>query len=242
MQALLKIAAVCFATLLLTTNAGALDNEKIKKTIEAKLGGAKVESVTKTPYAGLFEVVADGDIFYVTADGDMAFFGNMIDLKSDRNITAERAKELAAAGFSKLPLDAAIKTVRGTGARKVAVFTDPDCPYCKMLEKELINVTNVTIYTYLFPLDQLHPDARSKSKAIWCSGDRSKVWLDFMLNNAALKDAPANCEVPFDKIEEQGKKYKVRGTPLLVFANGQKVPGSMKKETIEKMLNGEAVQ
>jgi thiol:disulfide interchange protein DsbC len=230
------------AALLLTASVHAQDLEKIKKNIEAKMGGAKIESLTKTPYAGLYEAVAEGDVFYVSADGDMAFFGNIIDLKTERNITAERGKEIAAAGFAKLPLDAAIKTVRGNGSRKVAVFTDPDCPYCKMLEKELIDVNNVTVYTFLFPLDQLHPDARNKSKAIWCSADKSKVWLDFMLKNVALKDAPANCEVPFAKIEELGKKYKVRGTPLVLFSSGEKVPGSVKKETIEKMLAGKEAE
>lgn len=227
------------AALLLTVSVHAQDLEKIKKNIEAKMGGAKIEALTKTPYAGLFEAVSEGEIFYVGAEGDMAFFGNIIDLKTERNITAERGKEVAAAGFAKLPLDAAIKTVRGNGSRKVAVFTDPDCPYCKQLEKELIDVNNVTVYTYLFPLDQLHPDARNKSKAIWCSPDKSKAWLDFMLKNTALKDAPANCEVPFAKIEELGRKYKVRGTPLVLFASGEKVPGSVKKETIEKMLGAE---
>ncbi len=229
-----------FAAMLLMSAAHAQDLEKIKKNIEAKMGGAKVESLTKTPYAGLFEAVADGEVFYVSAEGDMAFFGSIIDLKTERNITAARGKEIAAAGFAKLPLDAAIKTVRGNGSRKVAVFTDPDCPYCKMLEKELIGVNNVTVYTFLYPLDQLHPDARNKSKAIWCSADKSKTWLDFMLNNVALKEASANCEVPFAKIEEVGAKYKVRGTPLVLFANGEKIPGSVKKETLEKMLNGEA--
>lgn len=229
---------IALAACLMVAAAQAQDMEKIKKNIEAKMGGAKIEALTKTPYSGLYEAVSEGDVFYVSADGDTAFFGNIIDLKTERNITAERGKEIAAAGFAKLPLDAAIKTVRGTGARKVAVFTDPDCPYCKMLEKELININNVTIYTYLYPLDQLHPDARNKSKAIWCSADKSKTWLDFMLNNAALKDPAANCEVPFAKIEELGKKYKVRGTPLVLFASGQKVPGSVKKETLEKMLNG----
>jgi thiol:disulfide interchange protein DsbC len=231
----LKFFSITIA-LFLTASVHAQDMEKIKKNIEAKMGGAKIESLTKTPYAGLFEAVSEGEIFYVGAEGDIAFFGNIIDMKTERNITAERGKEVAAAGFAKLPLDAAIKTVRGNGSRKVAVFTDPDCPYCKMLEKELIDVNNVTVYTYLFPLDQLHPDARNKSKAIWCSADKSKAWLDFMLKNVALKDAPANCEVPFAKIEELGKKYKVHGTPLVLFASGEKVPGSVKKETIEKML------
>lgn len=234
----LKYFAV-FAALFLMSSSHAQDMEKIKKNIEAKMGGAKIEALTKTPYAGLFEAISEGDVFYVSADGETAFFGNIIDLKTERNITAERGKEIAAAGFAKLPLEAAIKTVRGNGARKVAVFTDPDCPYCKMLEKELIDINNVTVYTYLFPLDQLHPDARNKSKAIWCSADKSKTWLDFMLKNVALKDAPANCEVPFAKIEELGKKYKVRGTPLVLFASGEKVPGSVKKETLEKMLGAE---
>jgi thiol:disulfide interchange protein DsbC len=233
------IQALSIAALFFATSVMAQDTEKLKKTLETKLNGAKIESITKTPYGGLLEVVADGDIFYVNPEGDMAMFGNLIDLKTERNITADRNREIAAASFAKLPFDSAIKTVRGTGARKVAVFTDPDCPYCKMLEKELIDINNVTVYTFLFPLDQLHPDARNKSKAIWCSADRSKTWLDFMLKSVPLKEPTANCEAPFAKTEEVGKKYKVRGTPLLVFPNGEKLPGAAKKETLEKMLSGE---
>lgn len=213
--------------------AGKLTNEAIiKRTVESRLGGVKVEAVAKTPYLGLYEVRLDGEILYTDEKINYIFSGNIIDAKSMQNITEKRLRDLTAIKWENLPLDAAVKTVRGNGKRTLAVFSDPNCPYCKRFEKDLAKVDDVTIYTFLYPI--LSQDSHEKSKAVWCSADKSKAWSDLMLNGTA--PAVARCDTPIDKNVELGRKYRVTGTPTLVFANGERVPGAIPVEQIEKLL------
>ena len=179
---------------------------------------------------------AGGRLFYTDENVTYFFLGNIVDAKSMSNITAQRLQKLTAIKFESLPLDYAIKTVKGNGKRKVAVFSDPDCPYCKRLEKDLVNVTDVTIYTFLYPIASLHPDAERKSKAIWCSSNRQKAWDDFMLRGVAPADK--KCDTPLDEIQAVGQKYKMNGTPTLVFADGRVVPGAIPVSDMETYLNG----
>ena len=176
------------------------DANSVKKSLQAKFPEVPIEKVTKTPYAGLYEVVAGSDVFYADEKGDYLFVGNVIDAKTRQNLTEERIREVTAIAFDSLPLDLAVKTVRGNGKRKVAVFSDPDCPFCKRLERDLINITDVTIYTFLYPIESLHPDAAEKAKAVWCAPDRSKAWLDLMLKD--VQPPAAKCEAPLDRVAE----------------------------------------
>lgn len=213
--------------------AGKLTNEAIiKRTVESRLGGVKVEAVAKTPYLGLYEVRLDGEILYTDEKINYIFSGNIIDAKSMQNITEKRLRDLTAIKWENLPLDAAVKTVRGNGKRTLAVFSDPNCPYCKRFEKDLAKVDDVTIYTFLYPI--LSQDSHEKSKAVWCSADKSKAWSELMLNGTA--PAVARCDTPIDKNVELGRKYRVTGTPTLIFANGERVPGAIPAEQIEKLL------
>lgn len=213
--------------------AGKLTNEAIiKRTVESRLGGVKVEAVAKTPYLGLYEVRLDGEILYTDEKINYIFSGNIIDAKSMQNITEKRLRDLTAIKWENLPLDAAVKTVRGNGKRTLAVFSDPNCPYCKRFEKDLAKVDDVTIYTFLYPI--LSQDSHEKSKAVWCSADKSKAWSELMLNGTA--PAAARCDTPIDKNVELGRKYRVTGTPTLIFANGERVPGAIPAEQIEKLL------
>lgn len=208
---------------------------EIKKTLEAKFPQAKVDKVTKTPYFGLYEVFMDKQLFYTDEKVSYIFLGNIIDAKTNQNITQQRLAKLTAIPFDTLPLDLAIKTVRGNGSRKVAVFSDPDCPFCRRLEKELANVTDVTIYTFLYPIPSLHPDAAEKAKAVWCSPDRVKAWDDLMLRGIA-PSAPASCANPVDKLMALGEKHRIFGTPTLIFPDGTVVPGAVPLAQLEKML------
>lgn len=213
--------------------AGKLTNEAIiKRTVESRLGGVKVEAVAKTPYLGLYEVRLDGEILYTDEKINYIFSGNIIDAKSMQNITEKRLRDLTAIKWENLPLDAAVKTVRGNGKRTLAVFSDPNCPYCKRFEKDLAKVDDVTIYTFLYPI--LSQDSHEKSKAVWCSADKSKAWSELMLNGTV--PAAARCDTPIDKNVELGRKYRVTGTPTLIFANGERVPGAIPAEQIEKLL------
>lgn len=213
------------------------DEASVKKAVEAAYPKFKVDSVTKTNYNGLYEVFMGGQIVYT--DEKMSFLiaeGHLVDPKTKKDITGERLEELTKVDFNSLPLDQAIKVVKGNGSRKLVVFSDVDCPYCKRLEQnELSNITDVTIYTFLYPLQQLHPDAEAKSRSIWCSNNRVKAWQDWILKSQ-LPTSTGNCEVPLEKVGELARSIGVTSTPTLFFANGKRMLGAQPYKEIEKAL------
>jgi len=223
---------------LLGTNAWA-DEASLKKAIETAYPKIKVNSVTKTPFNGLYEVFLGEEILYT--DEKFSFFiveGKVIDTKTRKNITVDRMEELTKVDFNALPLNQAIKIVKGNGSRKLAVFSDPDCPFCKQLEQQsLVGLNDVTIYTFLYPLTELHPDAANKAKAIWCAPDHARAWQDWILNGQLAK--ATTCNNPIDSNAELGKKLGVRGTPLLIFGNGKRVSGALPAQEIENRLSAE---
>ncbi len=228
-----------FAALsLLTLSQFALaDEASLKKAIEAAYPKFKVESVIKTPYAGLYEVFMGGQIVYT--DEKLTFLiaeGRLVDPRTKKDVTGERMEELTKIDFNSLPLEQAIKVVKGNGSRKLVVFSDVDCPFCKRLEQnELSNIDNVTIYTFLYPIEQLHPDAAAKSKLIWCAPNRVKAWNDWNFNNK-LPEKSGNCEVPLEKVGELARKVGVASTPTLMFADGKRMLGAQPHKEIEKYL------
>jgi thiol:disulfide interchange protein DsbC len=165
--------------------------------------------------------------------------GSVLDLNAQKNLTEERFQKLTAVKFDTLPLDTAIKVVKGNGSRKIAVFADADCPYCKKFEQELVNVKDITVYTFLYPLDQLHPEAGKKSKQIWCAPDRAKAWEDWMLRNTLPKN-DGKCANPLAKTAELGKKLNIQGTPAIIFTDGTRVPGAIPAAKLEQMLGSKA--
>ena len=225
--------------LLLTLLAGMAhaDEASLRKAIESAYPKMSVESVVKTPYAGLYEVYMNGQIVYT--DEKVSFLiaeGHLVDSKSKKDVTTERLADLSKIDFASLPLEQAIKVVKGNGSRKMAVFSDPDCPFCKRLEQnELSNITDVTIYTFLMPLDQLHPDAANKAKAIWCSADRAKAWQDWALNGQLPKKS-SNCDAPLEKVATLARKLGVTSTPTIFFADGKRMLGAYPAAEIEKAL------
>jgi thiol:disulfide interchange protein DsbC len=214
------------------------DEASVKKAVESAYPKFKVESVTKTPFAGLYEVFMAGQIIYT--DDKMTFLiaeGRLVDPKTKKDITGERLDELTKIDFSSLPLEQAIKVVKGNGSRKLVVFSDVDCPYCKRLERnELANITDVTIYTYLYPLQQLHPDAPAKSKAIWCAPNRVVAWQDWIMNDQLPKAASNSCPVPLEKVADLAKKIGVTSTPTLIFSNGKRMMGAQPYKEIEAAM------
>ena len=213
------------------------DEASLKKALEAAYPKFKIESVIKTPYTGLYEVFMGGQIIYT--DEKLTFLiaeGRLVDPKTKKDITGERMEELTKIDFNTLPLDQAIKVVKGNGSRKLVVFSDVDCPYCKRLEQnELSNISDVTIYTFLYPIEQLHPDAAAKSKLIWCANNRAKAWNDWIFNNK-LPATTGNCEVPLEKVGELARKVGVTSTPTLIFADGKRMLGAQPYKEIERYL------
>jgi len=186
---------------------------------------------------GLYELIVNGEVVYSDENFDYIIYeGNIIDVKNDRNFTEERKRKLAMIPFEDLPLDLAFKKVKGKGERKMAVFTDPDCPFCKRIEGDLAKVDNVTIYMFLFPIDSLHPNATDKAKRIWCSTDRNKAWDDYMQKGVAPSAAPT-CDNPVDRLVQFGTQRGINATPTLVFGNGDRVPGAISASQIEKLLS-----
>lgn len=219
------------------------DEASLRKAIESTYPGVQIEGITKTPYAGLYEVFLDGQIVY--ADEKFTFLiaeGKLVEPKTKRNITAERMEELTKVDFAALPFDQAVKVVKGNGSRKLVVFSDPDCPFCKRLEqKELVNITDVTVYTFLYPIPQLHPDAANKSRAIWCAPDRSKAWMDWAINGKLPKNS-ASCDNPVEKIAELGRKLGITSTPTLIFSDGKRMLGAYPAKDIEKAMASAAAK
>lgn len=208
---------------------------RIKQLIEPRMGvGIKVDSITKTPYAGLYEVRTNGDIFYTDENADYIVVGKVIDTRTYKDLTKERVDQLAAINFADLPLDAAVKTVKGNGKRVLAIFEDPNCPYCKNLHKTLQGIDNVTIYTFL--LNILSDDSVVKSRDIWCSADRSKAWNDWMANGKAAAAAAAACPTPNDKVLALGKKLRIVGTPTVYFSDGSRTGSALDAKALEQKL------
>ncbi|HUX62568.1 DsbC family protein [Sulfuricella sp.] len=218
------------------------DEVALKAAIEKKFPDIKLDSLQKTQYGGLYEAVMEGSqVFYTDKNASFILVGNLIDAKTQRNVTEERIRDLMRVKFDTLPLESAIKQVKGNGSRKMAVFSDPDCPYCRKLDAELAKVTDVTIYTFLYPIASLHPQAGDKAKAVWCAPDRVKAWED-LIQKGTVPQAGGKCENPLAKIAELGRKLKVNGTPTIIFADGMRVPGMVPAANLEKLLNGERSQ
>ncbi|MGV8899594.1 MAG: DsbC family protein [Burkholderiaceae bacterium] len=207
----------------------------VKKMIEPRLGqGAKVDSVTKTPYSGLFEVRVGSDILYTDEKAKYLFIGRILDTQTYQDYTKTRVDALSKIKFSDLPLASAMKVVKGNGKRVIAVFEDPNCGYCKRFDKTLQEIDNITVYTFLYNI--LSEDSITKSRDIWCSADRTKAWDNWMLNGKIASTAAANCVTPHEKILALGKKLKVTGTPTIFFADGTRIPGAIDAQGLEAKL------
>jgi len=226
------------ATLLFAATAHA-NESVIRKALIQQFPGATISSVTKTPYSGLFEVYLDGQLVYVDAKAQYVFAGDVIDLKNRNNLTQTRLNQLQAIKWDSLPFNNALKTVKGNGARKLVVFSDVDCPYCRKFEAELAKVDNITVYTFLYPIEGLHPKAVQASKQIWCAPDRNKAWDEY-ITRGTVPNNDGKCANPVDATIALGNKLKVSGTPTLFFANGQRVPGMVPAAQLERLLAANA--
>lgn len=230
---MLKTLIPCaLAALLLPTGAAHADEASVKKGMEALIRGKKVDGVRKTPYLGLYEVRLGNQLYYTDEKVTYIFDGNIIEAKTRTNLTEERINQLSTIKFSELPLDLAVKTVRGDGRRVIATFEDPNCGFCKKLAGELQGMNNITIYTFLLPI--IAADSADKAKAVWCSPDRSKAWTELMTKG--IQPTGGSCEVPTEKVLALGKKLNVTGTPTIFLPNGERIPGAVSAARLEEML------
>ena len=213
----------------------AQSEQNIKSELQKKLGSnVKVKSVSPAPISGLYEVIVGNEIVYTDASGKYLIQGEVIELSTGKNITEQRQADLNRIKWADLNPANAIKTVRGNGNRQIAVFSDPNCGYCKRLEKSLQQLDNVTVYTYLIPI--LSPDSAQKSKQIWCSADPYKTYIDWMINGAS-PSGKSDCVTPLDKNMAFAKTYGITGTPTLFFTDGSRFPGAVQITDIEKKFS-----
>jgi len=208
----------------------------LRKNLAERLPSiGRIDEISRTPMPGLFEIRVGTDLFYTDADGAYLLQGQLLDTKARKNLTEERLDKLLAVDFDSLPARDAFVMVRGNGKRKLAVFEDPNCSYCRKFERDLQKIDNVTVYLYLYPI--LGPDSTDKSRNIWCSKDKARAWTDWMLKSEMPVKADASCDLTaLNRNVEFGKKHRITGTPTLIFADGTRVPGAIGAADIERLL------
>jgi thiol:disulfide interchange protein DsbC len=234
---MLKVFA--FGMVLFATAASA-NEAQIRKALEPKLGGAKIEGVQPGPISGLWEVHVRTErgmrVLYTDKAGAYVIDGNIHEVSTNRDLTEERMRKLNAIKFESLPLDLAVKVQRGNGKRVLAMFSDPYCPACRQFERTLAQVEDVTIYVFMYPV--IRPENVEHSRAVWCSSDRAKAWLELAAApQAKLPDARPTCPNPVDKVVDLGQKLGVNSTPTLFFANGERIAGGLRLNDLREMLD-----
>lgn len=210
--------------------------DAVKLLIESRYPEIKIVDIRRAPVANLFELYLGDSIAYADETGEHLFVGTLIATKDRRDLTAESVSARNNIAFDSLPLDLAIKTVKGNGKRTLAIFSDPECPYCQKLETELASVTNVTIYTFLYPLVDLHPDAAQRANAIWCSRERTTAWSRWMLKRELPKSEASCARDPTNELLALGKQLRIFGTPTMYLANGRRIDGTVSATRLEELL------
>lgn len=229
-RALALLAALVAAPALAQT-----PEENLRRAVEAKMPGEKVREIRRTPLPGLFEVAIGNRLFYADEALSHLLVGSLIETAGNRNLTDARLRQLNAIDIRLLPLDSAIRTVRGKGRRTLYVFSDPLCPFCVQLEQELQKVDDVTVYTFLAPVEQMRPGSRARAAEIWCSTDRAAAWEAWMVKQVAPRAKPS-CRTPIDLLVKLSDKLGFQATPTLVFADGAVLTGMVPAAQIEKLL------
>jgi thiol:disulfide interchange protein DsbC len=232
-----KIIVGMFA--LLATSFAWANEAQIRKALESKLGGAKIEGIQPGPISGLWEVRVRTQgglrILYTNATATHVIDGSIHEVSTNRDLTEERLRKLNAIKFDSLPLDLAVKVQRGNGKRVLAMFSDPYCPACRQFERTLAQVEDVTIYVFMYPV--IRPENVDHSRAVWCSTDRAKAWLELAAGaQPKVPDAPKNCANPVDKVVDVGQKLGVNSTPTLFFANGERIAGGLRLSDLQEIL------
>jgi thiol:disulfide interchange protein DsbC len=207
----------------------------VKKALLERYPNQKIVHVVPSAFPGLYEVYTGSEIFYSDVKADYIVSGRLIDARTKTDLTSGRVDELNRIDFKSLPFERAIKVVKGDGSRQLAVFSDPDCPYCKELEKELASVADVTIYTFLYPLEAIHPKAPEKARNIWCADDRAVAWTQWMLEGKEPKSASCGTD-PTAELVKLGKDLNVVGTPTLYFSTGKRMVGGRSAKELAELL------
>jgi thiol:disulfide interchange protein DsbC len=230
-------AAAAFAMLAFASYAPA-NEAQIRKALESKLGTNAIEGISRAPVPGLWEIrlrtSAGPEIIYSDSSGTYVIQGNIFDASTGRDLTEERLRKLSAIKFEALPLDQAVKVQRGDGRRVLAMFSDPYCPYCQQFEKNLQQIDDITVYVFMYPV--IRPQNADHSKAVWCSPDRAKAWLELAIDHKRPAAAPG-CDNPVEKNVQLGRSLRVNSTPTLILANGERLSGGLSAAALQELLD-----
>jgi thiol:disulfide interchange protein DsbC len=232
--------ALVFAIALSFVSCAAANEAQIRRVLESKMGGVKIEGIQPAPIPGLFEVryrTAEGiQVVYTDANANHIIVGNIYESRSSRNLTEERTRKLNAIKFESLPLDLAVKVQRGNGKRVLAMFSDPYCPACRQFERALQQIDNITIYVFMYPV--IRPENIDHSRAVWCSPDRAKAWLELAAApRPKVPDAAPGCNDPVEKVLTLGRSLGVNSTPTLILANGERLTGGLSAADLKELLD-----
>ena len=236
-----KLTRVLLALASLAAAAAYGSEADIRRKMDNMFPEAAVESIAKTPFSGLYEVVVGGRILYTDDKVSFVLIGSLLDTRGavEKDLTRERNAQLTIQTLRK-STDYAIKRVRGNGKRVLYTFEDPNCGFCKELQKELVKVNDITIYTFLWPI--LAPDSTDKSKAVWCAKDRAKAWDDLM-SRGVVPQNDGKCDTPIDRNMVLARRFGIRGTPAIFLADGrQPGAGFMQAAELEQALNSVPAQ
>ena len=210
----------------------------IRKALETRFAGTKVVDVQSSPIPNLYEVFLGDRIVYSDATGDHVLVGDLIETRSQADLTQAKMEQRSAIDYKALPFDKAIKIVKGNGSRQLAVFEDPDCPFCRKLEQELTTINDTTVYVFLFPIDSLHPQATLHSRQIWCSADRAQAWTQWLLQRKPMPEASCKGD-PLAELTKLGERLYIDGTPTLFFPSGKRVGGAIPTTELQQHLVAE---
>ncbi len=235
MRNMMKTRFAALALSLFTFTAAHADIQTLQQNLKKNYPDIPVKAVNPTAIKDIYEVYMGGRIVYTNDEAKLFFIGNLIDLKNQKNITEEREQVLNKIDISKLPLDKAIKHVKGDGSRTLYIFSDPDCPYCHRLEQELTKVDNVTIYLFLYPITSLHPNAEKISEQIWCSKDQYSAWENYILNKK-MPAKVAKCDTPIQPLAKLGEALEIDGTPTFFLKDGSRISGAKSAADIEALF------
>lgn len=212
------------------------DSKILEQNFKKNYPDLPISAISASPFSGIYEVYVGGKIIYTDEAAKYLFFGNLLDVKNQKNLTEERIAELNKIDIKQLPLDQAIKYVKGNGERIVYIFTDPDCPYCQKLEQHMTSIDNITVYLFLFPLKKLHPQAETVANKIWCAKNQYEAWEDYMLHRKLTKNS-GECKTPIQKNLDLGQSLQINGTPTLFLQNGSRISGiPQNADHLEKIL------
>lgn len=213
------------------------ERDQVEGNLKRRYPNTPFKNIKKTPLPGIYQMTMGKNVGYVEVTGRYFIFGRLFDMQTQTDLTEEPKAEANKVVFDKLPLDNAIKIKKGNGKRVFAVFTDPDCPYCKQFESTMLRMNDYTMYVFLMPIASLHPGAQEKSKNIWCAKNKAQAWSDWMLDSILAPAASANCKTPIEENIKLGEEMGANGTPTLIRADGALTAGALPKPDLEDWLN-----